>query len=102
MMRHFVAHVSRLNYCDRLATGQAIASSVVEGAAKTLGLKLKARGARWKPKNARAMIALICLSQSQQWADYWQHAAWPQETASTPVPAAGVHEAVRAETRSIE
>jgi hypothetical protein len=75
MMGYFVAHISRLDYRQRLATGQAIGSGVVEGAAKTLGLRLKARGARWKHKNARAMAALVCLSQSHQWADFWQHAA---------------------------
>lgn len=75
MMRYFVAHISLLNYRQRLATGQAIGSGVVEGAAKTLGLRLKARGARWKHTNARAMAALVCLSQSGQWADFGQHAA---------------------------
>jgi hypothetical protein len=32
MMRYFVAHISRLNYRQRLATGQAIGSGVVERA----------------------------------------------------------------------
>ena len=75
MTRYFVDHISHLNYRQRLATGQAIGSGVVEGAAKTLGLRLKARGARWKHKNARAMAALVCLSQSHRWSDLWQNAA---------------------------
>ena len=32
--RYFVAHVSRLNYRDRPARGQAIGSGVVEGGSK--------------------------------------------------------------------
>ena len=75
MMRYFAAHISRLDYRHGLATGQAIGSGVVEGAAKTLGLRLKARGARWKHRNARAMAALVCLSQSHQWGGFWQNAA---------------------------
>jgi hypothetical protein len=75
MIRYFVAHMVRLNYRERLAAGQAIGSGVVEGAAKTLGLRLKARGARWKQKNARAMAALVCVRNGQEWSDFWTHAA---------------------------
>jgi hypothetical protein len=59
--------MSRLDYAGRLACGEAIGSGVVEGAAKTLGLRLKARGSRWRRKNARAMGALICCRQTDQW-----------------------------------
>jgi len=48
---------------------------VVEGAAKTLGLRLKARGARWRHKNARSMAALICCRQTDQWDLFWSKAA---------------------------
>jgi hypothetical protein len=75
LLRYFVAHMSRLDYAGRLASGDAIGSGVVEGAAKTLGLRLKARGARWKQKNARAMAALICCRHTDQWALYWRRAA---------------------------
>jgi hypothetical protein len=75
MMRYFAAHVSRLNYRECLAEGRAIGSGVVEGAAKTLGLRLKARGARWKHKNARVMAALICVRHTAQWSSYWDNAA---------------------------
>jgi hypothetical protein len=75
MMRYFAAHISRLNYWDCLAEGRAIGSGVVEGAAKTLGLRLKARGARWKHKNARVMAALICVRNTPQWSNYWDKAA---------------------------
>jgi hypothetical protein len=71
MTRYFAAHTTRLDYRKSLATGQAIGSGVVEGAAKTLGLRLKARGARWKHKNARAMAALVCVRNCQEWSSFW-------------------------------
>jgi hypothetical protein len=67
--------VQRLDYAGRLSSGDAIGSGVVEGAAKTLGLRLKARGARWKHTNARSMAALICCRQTHQWELYWNRAA---------------------------
>jgi hypothetical protein len=75
MTRYFASHLKRLDYRGRLAAGQAIGSGVVEGAAKTLGLRLKARGARWKHKNARAMAALVCARNGQEWSGYWGNAA---------------------------
>ena len=75
MTRYFGAHLTRLDYRECLAAGKAIGSGVVEGAAKTLGLRLKARGARWKHKNARAMAALVCARNGQEWSSYWNSAA---------------------------
>jgi len=75
MLGYFVNHMSRLDYAGRLASGDAIGSGVVEGAAKTLGLRLKARGARWRHKNARSMAALICCRQTDQWELFWSRAA---------------------------
>jgi hypothetical protein len=75
MLNYFVAHLKRLDYRGRLASGDAIGSGVVEGAAKTLGLRLKARGARWRHKNARAMAALICCRHTGQWDLFWSRAA---------------------------
>ena len=62
LLSYFLAHMSRIDYAGRLAAGEAIGSGVVEGAAKTLGLRLKARGpagdtrtpARWPPWSAAA------------------------------------------------
>ena len=51
----------RLNYRDLLARGRAIGSGAVEGQAKTLGLRLKARGARWRLANLRPMASLVCV-----------------------------------------
>lgn len=75
MTRYFISHLGRLDYRECLAAGQAIGSGVVEGAAKTLGLRLKARGARWRLKNARAMAALVCARNGQEWSSYWNSAA---------------------------
>ena len=75
MLGYFVNHISRLDYAGRLASGDAIGSGVVEGAAKTLGLRLKARGARWRHKNARAMAALICCRHTDQWELFWSRVA---------------------------
>jgi hypothetical protein len=75
MLGYFINHLSRLDYAGRLASGDAIGSGVVEGAAKTLGLRLKARGARWRHNNARAMAALICCRHTAQWELFWHQAA---------------------------
>ena len=74
MMNYFVVHLSRLDYRGRLASGEAIGSGAVEGAAKTLDLRLKARGARWRHKNAKAMAALICCRHTAQWDLFWSRA----------------------------
>lgn len=75
LLNYFLGHMTRLDYAGRLASGDAIGSGVVEGAAKTLGLRLKARGARWRHKNARSMAALICCRQTDQWDLFWDRAA---------------------------
>ncbi len=75
LVKSFAAHVGRLNYAERLASGRAIGSGAVEGQAKTLGLRLKRRGARWNRKNVRPMASLICVRHSVQWRSYWSLAA---------------------------
>lgn len=72
---YFAKHMGRLNYAERLASGRAIGSGAVEGQAKTLGLRLKARGARWRKANVRPMAALVCVRHSVQWDAYWAVAA---------------------------
>ena len=75
LLTYFLGHLTRLDYASRLSSGDAIGSGVVEGAAKTLGLRLKARGARWRHKNVRSMAALICCRQTNQWERFWDRAA---------------------------
>lgn len=72
---YFSKHVGRLGYAADLAAGRAIGSGAVEGQAKTLGLRLKTRGARWRTANARRMAALVSVRNSIQWTTYWQTAA---------------------------
>lgn len=71
LLGYFAKHVNRLDYRERLASGRAIGSGVVEGQAKTLGLRLKARGARWDLANVRPMATLVCVRHSPQWEPYW-------------------------------
>ena len=71
LVKYFVKHTSRLTYAERLAQGEVIGSGAVEGQAKTIGLRLKARGARWRMKNIRRMATLVCVRHSDQWSHYW-------------------------------
>ena len=75
LVGYFAKHTMRLDYAERLQSGRAIGSGVVEGQAKTLGLRLKARGARWRLKNVQSMTALVCVRTSDQWEAYWAQAA---------------------------
>jgi len=68
---YFAKHATRLDYAEQLANGRAIGSGSVEGQAKTLGLRLKARGARWNIRNVRKMAALVNVRNSTQWDTYW-------------------------------
>jgi hypothetical protein len=69
---YFCKHLGRLNYAERLASGRAIGSGTVEGQAKTLGLRLKRRGARWRKANVRPMASRVCVRHSSQWDAYWK------------------------------
>jgi hypothetical protein len=68
-------HVGRLDYLSRLTEGRSIGSGMIEGSIKTLGLRMKARGARWIERNAEKMSAMVGLSQSTTWDLYWSTAA---------------------------
>jgi hypothetical protein len=71
MITYFSKHTDRLDYAERLQSGRAIGSGQVEGEAKTLGLRLKRRGARWKNRNVRPMASLVCVRHTSQWDPYW-------------------------------
>jgi len=75
LIGYFIKHKNRLGYADRLCAGQAIGSGQVEGMAKTLGLRLKRRGARWNTANVPSMASLVCVRQCCQWNAYWSLAA---------------------------
>ena len=75
LLGYFGKHAGRLNDVERLGAGRAIGSGQVEGKAKTLGLRLEVRGARWRIRNVRAMASLVCVRHSSQWEAYWAVAA---------------------------
>lgn len=71
LLGYFSKHTTRLNYAERLQAGRAIGSGQVEGEAKTLGLRLKRRGARWNTCNVQPMASLVCVQHTRQWDAYW-------------------------------
>ena len=75
VLGYFAKHAQRLNYAERLQAGRAIGSGQVEGEAKTLGLRLKRRGARWNKRNVLPMASLVCVRHTCQWETYWSMAA---------------------------
>ena len=75
LIGYFAKHTHRLNYAERLQAGRAIGSGQVEGEAKTLGLRLKRRGARWNKGNVQPMASLVCVHHTCQWDAYWALAA---------------------------
>jgi hypothetical protein len=74
LINYFSKHTNRLNYAERLQAGRAIGSGQVEGEAKTLGLRLKRRGARWSKRNVQPMASLVCVRHTCQWGAYWNMA----------------------------
>ena len=59
MLTYFAPHAGRIDYPQRLQQGRSLGSGPIEGLCKTLGLRLKSRGARWKLANANKMAAAI-------------------------------------------
>jgi len=85
LIGYFSKHRNRLNYAARLQAGQAVGSGQVEGAAKTLGLRLKRRGARWNKANVLPIASLVCVRHTSQWEPYWALAAGsPHENLAAP------------------
>jgi hypothetical protein len=69
---YFAKHTRRLSYQERLKQGRSIGSGMVEGSIKTVGLRIKARGARWRVDNVDKIAGLCCLRHSSNWDAYWQ------------------------------
>lgn len=72
LMSYFAEHIGRLDHAGNLAEGRSIGSGPIEGWAKTLGLRMKSRGARWKRRNVGPMAALVCVQATEQWDHYWK------------------------------
>jgi len=75
LLGYFAKQTNRLNYAERLQAGRAIGSGQVEGEAKTLGLRLKRRDARWNKRHVQPMASLVCVRHTRQWDAYWSMAA---------------------------
>jgi hypothetical protein len=75
LITYAAKYTKRMGYRARLAEGRSIGSGLVEGTIKTLGLRLKARGARWVERNVENMAALVSLSNSSNWDTYWAMAS---------------------------
>jgi hypothetical protein len=74
LVGYFAKHIGRLDYAGNLTEGRSIGSGSIEGWAKTLGLRLKSRGARWRRRNVGPMAALVCVQATDQWDFYWKAA----------------------------
>ena len=72
LMNYFAKPIGRLDYAGDLAEGRSIGSGPIEGWAKTLGLRMKSRGARWNRRNVGPMAALVCIQATDQWDSYWK------------------------------
>lgn len=69
---YFAKHTERLGYCQRLYSGRAIGSGMIEGACKQLIVRrLKQTAARWTVVNANRMAELCCVVHGDCWAEYW-------------------------------
>jgi hypothetical protein len=60
-----------VDYRSALARGWDIGSGPTEAACKNLTLRLKRTGMKWDADNAAAIMNLIALRESGQWASYW-------------------------------
>jgi hypothetical protein len=61
-----------VEYRQALARGWDIGSGPTEAMCKNLTLRLKRPGMKWDADHAAAMMNLIALKESGQWADYWR------------------------------
>jgi hypothetical protein len=64
----------RLHYAERLASGRAIGSGLIEGACKNLvGRRLKQTGACWRLSRANRMEVICAVLYSNQWKNCWKY-----------------------------
>ncbi len=71
LLGYFAKPIGRWNYAERLGAGRAIGRGAVEGQAKTLGLRLKRRGARGNRSHVQPMASLIGVRPSLPWNAHW-------------------------------
>lgn len=74
LLRHYlVERWEMLEYRDALARGWDIGSGPTEAMCKNLTLRLKRPGMKWDADHAAALMNLVALKESGQWAGYWQN-----------------------------
>ncbi len=87
LLNDFVALIGRLDYRGRLAAGQAIGSGPVEGAARTLGLRLKAGGGPMAKQECPCHGCDGLLRSYHPWGLFWSRSAYyPKEFLAPPMP----------------
>lgn len=69
---YIVERWEMVDYRLSLARGWDIGPGPTEATCKNLTLRLKRPGMKWDADHAAAMMSLIALKESGQWADYWQ------------------------------
>jgi hypothetical protein len=64
-------HAARQNYAERIAAGERMGSSMIEGVCKNLiGRRLKQPGAGWKRENANHITTLGSCAYSTYWKNH--------------------------------
>jgi hypothetical protein len=72
LLRYLRNHSGRLKYCERLLSGRAIGSGLIEGACKNLiGKRLKQTKACWRVERANKIAAICAIMYSEQWQRAW-------------------------------
>jgi len=71
LRQYIVERWEMVDYRLALARGWDIGSGPTEAMCKNLTLRLKRPGMKWDADHAAAMMNLIALKESGQWADYW-------------------------------
>lgn len=64
-----------LDYAGARRDGKDIGSGPTEASCKTLTMRLKRPGMKWDDDNAGAMMNLLAMRESGQWASYWEQEA---------------------------
>jgi hypothetical protein len=68
----WAGHRDRVNYAVRLHRGQAIGSGLVEGTiTQRVNLRVKRTGARWRAAGVGPFVELLAMSDTPEWAEYW-------------------------------
>ena len=71
-LNYLAGHRDRLHYAARLRRGQSIGSGLVEGTIQQrVNLRLKRTGARWRADGVGPLVELLAMSDTPEWAEYW-------------------------------